>query len=269
MHIDLNGKVAIVTGGARGIGQCIAMALASEGVKTVVIDINEADLQESKQKFDELGYRGLHLCCDIRDAAQIDEVVKQAVDEYGRIDILVNNAGVARGKPVDELTDEVWQQNIDINLTGTFRMCRAVIPQMKLQQAGRIINAASFAAVIPSYGGAAYASSKAGVHYLTRTLAGELGPWNITVNSYAPGMIPTDMNHFADRTPEEQAQMLDMLSLRRWGKKEDIANLIVFLSSDQADYITGALIEISGGKYAIQRPGVAYQHYVAQTTGSE
>ena len=130
---------------------------------------------------------------------------------------------------------------------------------MKRQQAGRIINAASFAAIIPSVGGAAYAASKAGVESLTRVLAGELGPFGITVNCYAPGMIPTEMNHFAEREAGEQQRLLDTLSLRRWGEPKDVANLVCFLASDLASYITGTMIDVSGGKFATQMPWRAHR----------
>ena len=138
-------------------------------------------------------------------------------------------------------------------------MCQAVIPAMKRQGRGRILNAASFAAVIPSIGGAAYSASKAGVQSLTRVLAGELGPFGVTVNAYAPGMIPTEMNRFAEAPAERQEQLLDTLSLRRWGEARDVANLICFLASDQASYITGTMIDVSGGKFATQMPWVAYR----------
>jgi 3-oxoacyl-[acyl-carrier protein] reductase len=130
---------------------------------------------------------------------------------------------------------------------------------MKAQPSGRIINAASFAAIVPSIGSAAYGASKAAVVQFTRTLAGELGPWDITVNSYAPGMIPTAMNGFADLPRADQDRLLDTLSLRRWGDPADVAALICFLASDAASYITGALIDVSGGKLATQIPGKAYE----------
>jgi 3-oxoacyl-[acyl-carrier protein] reductase len=138
-------------------------------------------------------------------------------------------------------------------------MCRAVIPVMKAQDSGRIINAASFAAIVPSVGSAAYAASKAAVVQLTRTLAGELGPWNITANAYAPGMIPTAMNGFADLPEVAQERLLDTLSLRRWGEPAEVAELICFLASDAARYITGTLIDVSGGKLATQVPRKAYE----------
>jgi 3-oxoacyl-[acyl-carrier protein] reductase len=259
MHIDLKGKVAIVTGAGRGIGREIALFLASEGVITVVTDINEEHLEAVKKEFEQLGYEGSQYKCDVRHFDRIQEVVDSVVQSYGHLDILVNNAGVAGGGPVAELKEEVWDLNLDINLKGTYLMCKAVIPVMKRQMSGRIINAASFAAIVPSYGSAAYASSKAGVKQFTRVLAGELGPWNITVNCYAPGMIPTDMNHFADRADAEQERLLDTLTLRRWGSKDHVAHLICFLASDFAEYITGTMVDVSGGKLATQIPKVAYE----------
>ncbi len=146
-----------------------------------------------------------------------------------------------------------------MNLKGTFLMCRAVAPVMKKQRGGRIINAASYAAITPIVGGAAYAASKAGVHYFIRVLAGELGPWDVTVNCYAPGMIPTEMNHFDEAPAERQRRLLDTLTLRRWGIARDVANLVCVLASDHAAYITGTLIDVSGGKLATQIPRLAWE----------
>jgi 3-oxoacyl-[acyl-carrier protein] reductase len=268
VHIDLTGKVAIVTGAGRGIGREIAFTLASEGVITIVIDINGAYLADVNSQFTEYGYLGTQFICDVRDYSQIQQVVREVEDKYGRIDIVVNNAGVAGGAPVELLEESVWDLNLDINLKGTFLMCKAVAPLMKKQKSGRILNAASFAAIIPSYGSAAYASSKAGVEQFTRVLAGELGPWNITVNCYAPGMIPTDMNHFAELAESQQQRLLDTLTLRRWGKKDDVAHLICFLSSEFAGYITGTMIDVSGGKLATQIPRVAYEKAVIEGEGT-
>lgn len=259
MHIDLQGKVAIVTGAGRGIGREIAFTLAREGVVTVITDINESSLDDVRQQFAQHGYLGSQYVCDVREFAQIEEVIRDVEAKYGRIDILVNNAGVASGGAVEKLQEHIWDMNFDINLKGTFLMCKAVVPIMKKQREGRIINAASFAAIVPGYGSAAYASSKAGVEQFTRVLAGELGPWNVTVNCYAPGMIMTDMNHFAELPEHKQQRLLDLLTLRRWGRKEDIANLICFLASDLAGYITGTMIDVSGGKLATQIPRIAYE----------
>lgn len=264
MNIDLRGKVAVVTGAGRGIGRVIATTLASEGVKTVVTDIDQGRLNEVAEEFKTNSWEGRQFVCDVRNLERIQEVVGQIAQEYGRIDILVNNAGVLATGPIETLPEEAWERNLDVNLTGIFLMCKAVIPIMKKQKAGRIINAASFAAIVPSIGSAAYAASKAGVVSLTRVLAGELGPWNITANCYAPGMIPSEMNHFADAAPQQQQRLLDTLSLRRWGQEKDIAQLICFLASDLAGYITGSLIDISGGKLATQIPRVAYESAAEQ-----
>jgi 3-oxoacyl-[acyl-carrier protein] reductase len=259
VHIDLRGKVALVTGAGRGIGREIAATLAGEGVSTHVTDVRSDYLDAVASDWAARGWRGRPHVCDVRDAARIAEVVAAVVAEHGRLDILVNNAGVAPGGPVEELSEEVWDLNQDVNCKGTFLTCRAVIPVMKKQRGGRIINAASFAAIVPIAGGAAYAASKAGVHYFTRVLAGELGPWNITVNCYAPGMIPTEMNHFAEAPAERQRRLLDTLTIRRWGGAGDVANLVCFLASDLAGYITGTMVDVSGGKLATQIPRLTWE----------
>jgi 3-oxoacyl-[acyl-carrier protein] reductase len=259
MQIDLAGKVAIVTGAGRGIGREIAVTLAGEGVTTVVTDVRQDLLDGVAAEFATRGWAGRQYLCDVRDAARAAAVVDDVARALGRIDVLVNNAGVAPGGPVETLPEATWDLNLDVNLKGTFLMCRAVIPVMKRQRAGRIINAASFAAIVPITGSAAYAASKAGVHYFTRVLAGELGPWNVTVNCYAPGMIPTEMNRFAEASPERQARLLDTLTLRQWGEARDVANLVCFLASDLARYITGTLIDVSGGKLATQIPRLAWE----------
>lgn len=259
MLIDLAGKVAIVTGSGRGIGYEILTTLAREGVRVVATDVKQDLLDKLTAEFADNGWEGMARNVDVRDANAIQALMDEVVAAYGQIDILVNNAGVSLGGPVETMTEESWDLSQDINLKGVFLMCRAVIPTMKKQRSGRIMNAASFAAIVPSHGGGAYASSKSGVHYFSRVLAGELGPWDITVNAYAPGMIPTEINHFTERAPEEQKRLLDTLSLRRWQEAKEVANLICFLSSDLAGYITGTMIDISGGKLATQIPRVAYE----------
>jgi NADP-dependent 3-hydroxy acid dehydrogenase YdfG len=174
MHIDLEGKVAIVTGAGRGIGRAIATTLGAEKVTTVITDVRQDYLDSVAEEFAARGWRGGQHRCDVRDAGRIGDVVAATVEAFGRVDILVNNAGVAGGAPVAELSEETWDLNQDVNLKGTFLMCRAVIPVMKRQRWGRIINASSFAAIIPIAGGAAYAASKAGVHYFTRVRRGRI-----------------------------------------------------------------------------------------------
>lgn len=230
----------------------------SFGVKVVGIDINQSNLDSIEAKFIEEKLQGKLYVCDIRDEGRISEVIDETMEHYHRIDILINNAGVSGNGDIESLPEDIWDVCHDVNLKGTFLMCKAVIPIMKQQKYGRILNAASFAAVIPRIGSAAYASSKAGVKQFTRALAGELGPWNITVNSYAPGMIPSSLNNFSELSEEQKNFLLDTLTIRRWGEEEDITNLLCFLASDLAGYITGTMIDISGGKYATQFPSESY-----------
>jgi 3-oxoacyl-[acyl-carrier protein] reductase len=259
VQIDLTGKIAIVTGAGRGIGREIAETFAREGVTVVVTDIRQELLDDWMGAVTANGWTGRGHICDVRDAARIQEVVDETVRDFGKIDILVNNAGVAGGAYVDELSEELWDANFDINLKGTFLMCKAVVPVMKKQKSGRILNAASFAAIVPSLGSSAYAASKAGVHYFTRVLAGEVGPYDITVNCYAPGMVPSEINHFTEQPADIQERLLDTLTLRRWQEAKDVASLLCFLASDHAGYITGTLVDVSGGKLATQIPHRAYQ----------
>jgi 3-oxoacyl-[acyl-carrier protein] reductase len=249
MELDLSGKVVLVTGAARGIGRTIAETFEAEGSIVAALDLDGSELRSMSHPF----------VCDVSDSATVSATVEAIVGEFGRIDVLVNNAGINAVGAVDEIEDDLWDKCFDVNVGGVFRMCKAVAPVMKRQGSGRIINAASFAAIIPSVESAAYAASKAAVVQLTRVLAGELGPWNVTVNSYAPGMIPTSINGFAQMPEDAQARLLDTLTLRRWGTPADVAELLCFLASDAASYITGALIDVSGGKLATQIPSRAYE----------
>lgn len=259
MEINLKDKVAIVTGGGRGIGRVIARTFAGEGAKVAIIDFKQDLLDDATAEWEKAGWNGLRVAADVRDKAQVQKAVAAIEAQYGRVDILVNDAGVASGDRVTELAEEVWDDNFDTNAKGTFLMCQAVAPIMKRQKSGRILNAASYAAITPSIGGAAYAGSKYAVVGLTRVLAGELGPYDVTVNCYSPGMVPTLMNRFAEAPEERKQQLLDTLTLRRWGTPEDVANLLAFLASDLGQYITGTHIDCSGGKYATQFPSLAYQ----------
>jgi 3-oxoacyl-[acyl-carrier protein] reductase len=256
--IDLQDRVVLVTGAGRGIGRTIAETFARDGAVVVALDLDADDLGRLEDDLAGAGGRVLTAVADVRDADAVQGVVDLAVQRFGRVDVLVNNAGINVEGRLEELDAAAWDRCFEVNVRGTFTTCRAVAPVMKRQRSGRILNAASFAAIVPSIGASAYAASKAAVVQFTRTIAGELGPWGITANSYAPGMIPTAMNGFAELPPEEQAKKLDTLSLRRWGEAQDVANLLCFLASDLASYITGTLVDVSGGKLATQMPAVAY-----------
>lgn len=258
MLIDLQDRVVLVTGAGRGIGRRIAETFARDGASVVALDLGRDDLERLASDLAAEGATAVPAVADVRDAAVVQAVVDGAVEQFGRLDVLVNNAGINVEGRLEELDAAAWDRCFEVNVRGTFTTCRAVAPVMKRQRSGRILNAASFAAIVPSVGASAYAASKAAVVQFTRTIAGELGPWGITANSYAPGMIPTAMNGFAELSPEEQAKKLDTLSLRRWGEAQDVANLLCFLSSDLASYITGTLVDVSGGKLATQVPAAAY-----------
>jgi 3-oxoacyl-[acyl-carrier protein] reductase len=257
--LDLEDRVVVVTGAGRGIGRVIAETFLRERSVVVGVDVDLTALEWLDRTRADAGLRGASFACDVRDAPRVTAVADEIVARFERVDVLVNNAGVNVEGLVEDLDDDMWDRCFDINVRGAFRMCRALIPTMKAQRSGRIINAASFAAIVPSVGRAAYAASKAAVVQFTRTLAGELGPWDITANSYAPGMIPTSMNGFAELSEDAQERLLDTLSLRRWGDPADVATLICFLASDAAGYITGTLVDVSGGKLATQVPRKAYE----------
>ena len=251
MELDLSGRVVVVTGAARGIGRVIAETFLRERAVVVGVDVSA----------DGLGWLadGMGLACDVTDGAGTRALVREVTDRFGRVDVLVNNAGINVEGLLEDLSDDDWDRCFDVNVGGTFKMCRAVAPVMKAQRSGRIVNAASFAAIVPSVGAGAYAASKAAVVQLTRTLAGELGPWGVTANSYAPGMVPTALNGFAEMDAPAQERLLDTLTLRRWGDPQEVADAVCFLASDAARYVTGTLLDVSGGKLATQLPQKAYE----------
>jgi 3-oxoacyl-[acyl-carrier protein] reductase len=259
MLLDLSDRVVVVTGAASGIGRTIAETFVRERCRVVACDLALDALEWFEPLAAQHGAEGIARACDVRDTSAVNALITEAAEHFGRIDVLVNNAGIAGDGLVSEIDDATWERCFDVNVTGTLRTCRAVIPIMKAQGSGRIVNAASFAAIVPAIGTAAYAASKSAVVQLTRTLAGELGPWNITANAYAPGMIPSGINTFAEQSTADQDRLLDTLTLRRWGEAQEVADVICFLASDAARYITGALIDVSGGKLATQLPQRAYE----------
>jgi 3-oxoacyl-[acyl-carrier protein] reductase len=252
MHLDLTDRIVVVTGAGRGIGRTIAERFADDGARVIALDLSLPEPgAPSHERIDAVA-------CDVADPASVRTAVEAIVASHGTIDVLVNNAGINVAGSVADLTWDDWRACMDVNLGGVFLMSQAVAPVMQRAGRGRILNAASFAAIVPSVGSAAYAASKAAVVQFTRVLASELGPWDITVNAYAPGMVPTAMNGFAEMPAAEQDRLLDTLSLRRWETPDDVANLLLFLASDQAGYITGTLLDVSGGKLATQLPSRAH-----------
>lgn len=241
----LANKVAVITGGAQGIGLETALLLASEGAITVIGDLSVADSDELREKeFSGKGslYEGM---LDVTDEAGVKRFIRMVADKFGRIDILVNNAGICRNAvPVEEIPREDWDKVLNVNTFGTINCTSAVIPYMKAQKSGKIVNSTSVAAEI---GGirteASYGMSKAANIFLTMSLAKYLGPYNINVNAVSPGIIDTDMTRALD--PAD----VGSIPLRRVGKPGDVANVILFLASDLSDYLTGVIIDVNGGMY--------------------
>jgi len=251
--VDLTDRVVLVTGGGRGIGRTLAERFVREGAHVAAFDV----------AFPEGTADGiLQIEGDVTDPGSVEAGVDRVVERFGGIDVLVNNAGINVEGRVEDLDLAAWRRCFDVNVAGVFLMSQAVLPHVKASTHGRILNAASFAAIVPSVGAAAYGASKAAVVQFTRVLAGELGPWGVTVNAYAPGMIPSAMNGFDAMPQATQDRLLDTLTLRRWGTADSIADLLVFLASDAADYITGTLVDVSGGKLATQLPQRAYEDVV-------
>ena len=251
MQLDgIKGRVAMVTGGGRGIGRAVAELLAQQGAIVAVCDVAEENAEAVAKGIKENGGQACAYKLDVRDYEAVNGVVADLQSRYGKIDFLVNNAGILYPTCIEELTPAEWQEVIDVNLTGVFHCSLAVFPIMKRQGDGRIVNISSSAGRSTSdLGGVHYTASKAGVLGLTRHFAKEGGP-EIRVNAVCPGLIETPMSaRFG--TPERLEEVRSCLPLKRLGKPEEVAALVAFLLSDNASYITGESIEIDGGELMI------------------
>ena len=242
----LEDRVAIVTGGGRGIGQGICFRFADEGAKVAIFDVIPTEAKEVAKEIVKSGGTALALRVDITKAAEIEKAVNEVISKFGKVDILVNNAGITRQCKVADMTDEVWDSVVEVNLKGVFLCCRAVIPHMKAQKYGKIV---SIASILAQRGGAYYAhygATKAGVVSFTQSLAIELGRHNINVNAIGPGIIDTPMAA-GDVKSELQQSLIKRIPLRRIGTPRDIANAALFLASEEAAYITGQCLYVCGG----------------------
>jgi 3-oxoacyl-[acyl-carrier protein] reductase len=269
IEIDLSGRVALVTGASRGLGRADALALARAGADVVVADLLvESELSEDTDRYgtlaavarqqglvrteataDEiraLGRRALAVRCDVTDRAQVDAAVARAAHELGSVDILVSNAGTLdHVAQFHDQSPELWERDLRVNLTGAFNCAQAVWPHMKERGWGRIVHMASVAGTLGGFGQASYSATKAGLLGLTKTLAMEGGRHGITCNAIVPGVIGSEAFHMANETMNER--IVRRTALRRHGEPDEIANVIAFLCSDLASYITGAEITVSGG----------------------
>jgi 3-oxoacyl-[acyl-carrier protein] reductase len=267
LEIDLSGRVALVTGASRGLGRADALTLARAGADVALADIQlESDSGEDAERYGPLaqaaraqglvytestaeeirGRSAVALKCDVTDRAQVDETVARVVEELGTVDILVNNAGTLDHlAQLHDQSPELWERDLQVNLTGAFNCARAVWPHMRERGWGRIVNMASVAGTLGGFGQASYSATKAGLLGLTRTLALEGGRHGITCNAIVPGVIGTEA--FSAGNPEMNERMIRRTAMRRPGDPQDVANAIAFLCSDLASYVTGVGLNVSGG----------------------
>jgi NAD(P)-dependent dehydrogenase (short-subunit alcohol dehydrogenase family) len=242
----LAGEVAIVTGGAGGIGQAVANRLCTEGARVAILDIDGAAAGKAVATLGDSGFEAVPLTCDVTRRDEVQAAVEETVKRFGRVTVLVNNAGIVRRASFLELSDETWDEVIGINLKGAFIAAQEVSRAMAKQRSGRIVNMASVAAEIAHSNQTAYSVSKAGVAALTRTMAFELAPFGITVNALAPGTIAT--NFALGSLPESgRVSRLSRIPLSRFGSASEVAAAVAFLASVDAAYITGAILRIDGG----------------------
>ena len=236
MKRRLEGKVAVITGGAKGLGQAIALTYANEGAKVIAADMGELTYQHDNVE----GY-----ILNVTDVNAVQKFYDDVIAKYGKVDILVNNAGITADAMTRKMTDEQWDRVINVNLKGVFNLTRLFGPLMETNGYGSIINISSVVGVFGNIGQANYAATKAGVIGFTKSLAREMASRGITVNAVAPGFIATDMT--AAMPEKAQAQVVGSIPLGKMGQPEDIANAVVFLASDKASYITGQVVNVDGG----------------------
>ena len=244
---DLSGKVAIVTGASRGLGQCFGRALASAGADLIVTSRDVDNLQPFCQEIESLGRRVMPLELDVRDQESIQHMAAAAQDAFGQIDVLVNNAGCNVRKPSSEITWDDWNLVLDTNLRGTFFVAQAIARHMIAQQSGRIINIGSVTSVFGYAGLAPYCASRGGVKQLTMSLADDWGSHGITVNCLAPGWFKTEQNRVLYDNEKWVDYLVDRIPLKRPGQPQDLDGAIVFLASDASDYVTGQTLLVDGG----------------------
>ena len=246
---NLTDKVAIVTGASRGIGEVIAKQLSSCGAKIILIARNSDQLVAVKETIISNGGIAESIAGDVSNLNSISEIVTNTIDKWGQIDILVNNAGIARDNIIMRMKEDEWDSVMNINLKGCFNGIKSVARPMIKNKAGRIINITSVIGQIGNAGQSNYAASKAGIMGLTKSMAKELGSRNITVNAVAPGYITTDMTN--ELNDEVKEQLKSSIPLGRLGTPDDVANLVCFLASDEAGYITGQTFNVDGGMVMI------------------
>ena len=242
----LKGKCAVITGASRGIGKCIATKFAKEGANVVInYRNNEEEALKVKQELEDLGSQVLVVKADVSELEQAENLIKEAKKEFGRVDILVNNAGITKDNLIIRMKEEDFDSVIKTNLKGAFNCLKAVTQIMLKQKYGKIVNMASVVGVVGNPGQVNYCASKAGLIGMTKSLAKEIGSRNITVNAIAPGFIDTDMTKIL--SDDQKKKILSQIPLNKFGNVEDIANVALFLGSENSNYITGQVIHVDGG----------------------
>ncbi|HIR08650.1 MAG TPA: 3-oxoacyl-[acyl-carrier-protein] reductase [Candidatus Pullichristensenella stercoripullorum] len=244
----MNGKIALVTGGSRGIGRAIALKLAQDGCDVAILYAGRKEAaDETVSLLTATGARALAVQCNVADEKAAEAAVKEVAQALGPIDILVNNAGIVRDGLAMRMSSEDFRAVLDVNLTGAFHMIRACLPQFVRRRSGRIINITSVSGMMGNPGQANYASSKAGLIGLTKTIAREVASRGVTVNAVAPGFIETDMTASMNESALQKG--LSAVPMGRIGKPEDVANAVCFFAGDGAGYITGCVLKVDGGMY--------------------
>ena len=247
-NLQLRGRVAIVTGGSRGIGRAVVELLAALGAQVVVNYFRDQEAAETTvQAAQARGVEAISFQADVANPLQAQRLINTTIQHFKRIDILVCNAGIWVGAPVEEMTEELWNKTIDINLKGTWAVCRAVVPQMKEQRSGRIVIVTSTAGQRGEANYSNYAASKGGQIAFTKSLAAELGAWEINVNAVAPGWVDTDMTQAALGDFQQRQSIASAIPVGKIALPEDIAAPVAFLCSDWARHITGEILNINGG----------------------
>jgi len=241
----LRDQVALVTGASRGIGREVALLLAVEGAQLAICSRSTEELEKLREEITNLGGKCVDLKTDVQVPAEVEDAVKKTLDTYGRIDILVNNAGVTRDNLLARMSEDDWNFVLSVNLRGTFLFTRAVSRPMIKQRKGKIINIASVVGMTGNAGQANYAASKAGIIGFTKSVAKELARRNICINAVAPGFIETEMT--GKLSEELKSTVLGQIPLGRFGSPKDVAQTVLFLASDQANYITGQVLVVDGG----------------------